>query len=131
MIRPLLPALILLTQLFHQMAFQGDIVDTLSALFKSANSKEISKNFAPSVELSINEEEDVFSKAQSEQILREFFTKNAPVNATVVHLINTNPNYRFGILSLLTRNGKFRVAITLKKAANTFLITELRVEPDK
>jgi hypothetical protein len=131
MIRPLLPALILLTQLFHQTAFQGDIVDTLSALFKSANSKEISKNFAPSVELSINEEEDVFSKAQSEQILREFFTKNAPVNATVVHLINTNPNYRFGILSLLTRNGKFRVAITLKKAANTFLITELRVEPDK
>jgi len=131
MIRPLLPALILLTQLFYQAAFQGDIVDTLSALFKSANSKEISKNFSSSVELSINEEEDVFSKAQSEQILREFFTKNPPVNATIVHLINTNPNYRFAILSLLTRNGKFRVAITLKKAANTFLITELRVEPDK
>lgn len=131
MIRPLLPALILLTQLCYQTAFQGDVVDTLSALFKSANSKEISKNFSSSVEMNINNEEDVYSKAQSEQILREFFTKNPPVNSSVVHLINTNPNYRFVILALGTKSGKFRVAITLKKSANVFLITELRVEPDK
>jgi len=113
------------------MAIEGDIVDTLSSLFKSANSKEISKNFSSSVELKINEEEDVYSKAQAEQILRDFFTKSAPVNSTVVHLINTNPNYRFGVLSLSTKNGKFRVAITLKKVSNTFYITELRIEPEK
>ncbi|MBB5649017.1 DUF4783 domain-containing protein [Pedobacter cryoconitis] len=131
MIRPILSTLIFLTQLFHPGLIQGDIVDAISTLFKSANSKEISKNFSPSVELTINEEEDVYTKAQAEQILRDFFTKNAPVNSTVVHLINTNPNYRFGILSLSTKSGKFRVAITLKKTANTFFITELRIEPDK
>ncbi|QNK61997.1 DUF4783 domain-containing protein [Pedobacter sp. PAMC26386] len=131
MIKPLLSVLIFLTQIFHSGLVQGDIVDSLSALFKSANSKEISKSFSPSVELTINEEEDVYTKAQAEQILRDFFTKNAPVNSAVVHLINTNPNYRFGILSLTTKTGKFRVAITLKKTANTFFITELRVEPDK
>ncbi|WP_111635937.1 DUF4783 domain-containing protein [Pedobacter cryoconitis] len=131
MIRPILSAVIFLTQLFHPGLIQGDIVDAISTLFKSANSKEISKNFSPSVELTINEEEDVYTKAQAEQILRDFFTKNTPVNSTVVHLINTNPNYRFGILSLSTKSGKFRVAITLKKTANTFFITELRIEPDK
>ena len=131
MIRSLLPAVILLTHLFNPVVFQNDIVDSLSALFKSANSKEIGKNFAASVELKINEEEDSYSKAQAEQILREFFTKTSPLNSTVVHLINTNPNYRFGVLSLHTKNGKFRVAITLKKTANTFFITELRIEPEK
>ena len=131
MFRSLFPVLILLTQMFNPMAIEGDIVDTLSSLFKSANSKEISKNFSSSVELKINEEEDVYSKAQAEQILRDFFTKSAPVNSTVVHLINTNPNYRFGVLSLSTKNGKFRVAITLKKVSNTFYITELRIEPEK
>ena len=131
MIRPLLPALILLIQFIYQSPFQGDIVDNLSVLFKSANSKEISKNFSSSIELTLNDQEDVYSKAQAEQILRDFFTKNPPANSTVVHLINTNPNYRFGILSLSTKNGKFRVAISLKKAANAFLITELRIEPDK
>jgi hypothetical protein len=131
MFRSLFPVLILLTQMFNPMAIEGDIVDTMSSLFKSANSKEISKNFSSSVELKINEEEDVYSKAQAEQILRDFFTKSAPVNSTVVHLINTNPNYRFGVLSLSTKNGKFRVAITLKKVSNTFYITELRIEPEK
>lgn len=131
MIRPLLPALILLIQFICQSPLQGDIVDNLSVLFKSANSKEISKNFSSSVELTLNDQEDVYSKAQAEQILRDFFTKNPPSNSTVVHLINTNPNYRFGILSLSTKTGKFRVAISLKKTANAFLITELRIEPDK
>lgn len=131
MIRPLLPVLLILTQICSAMAFQGDIVDTLSALFKSANSKEISKNFSSSVELGVNQEEDVYPKAQAEQILREFFTKNQPLTSAVVHLINTNPNYRFGILALNTKNGKFRVAVTLKKTSNTFFITELRIEPDK
>ena len=131
MIRTLIPALILLTQWVYPAAVQGDIVESLSALFKTANSREISKNFAPSVELKINEEEDVYSKAQAEQILREFFTKNPPVNAAVVHVINTNPNDRFGILSLPTKGGKYRVAVTLKKSSNVFFITELRVDPDK
>jgi hypothetical protein len=131
MMKPLLPVLILLTQICYPIGLQGDIVDTLSALFKSANSKEISKNFSSSVELTVNEEEDVYPKAQAEQIIREFFTKNMPTGSAVVHLINTNPNYRFGVLALSTKNGKFRVAITLKKTANTFFITELRIEPDK
>lgn len=131
MIRSLFPVLILLTQIFNPMAYQSDIVDNLSALFKAANSKEISKNFSSSVELKVNEEEDVYSKAQAEQILRDFFNKSTPVNSAVVHLINTNPNYRFGILSLTTKTGKFRVAITLKKVTNTFFITELRIEPEK
>ncbi|WP_442590435.1 DUF4783 domain-containing protein [Pedobacter sp. AW31-3R] len=131
MIRPLLPALILFTQLIYTLAFQGDIVEHLSTLFKSANSKEISKNFAPSVEITVNDTEDVYPKGQAEQILRDFFTKNSPTGSAVVHLINTNPNYRFGVLALATKSGKFRVAITLKKSANAFFITELRIEPDK
>lgn len=131
MIRTLLTALILLTQMVGQAALQADIMDNVSAWFKTGNSKEISKNFAPSVELTLNGEEDSYPKAQAEQIIREFFTKNPPSASSVVHLINTNPNYRFGILALSTRSGKFRVAVTLKKAANTFLITELRVEGDK
>lgn len=131
MIRPLLAAMIFLTHIFSSIAPDGDIVDTLSALFKAANSKEISKNFFTSVELTVNGEEDVYSKAQAEQILREFFTKNLPVGSSVIHLINTNPNYRFGVLSLLTKSGKFRVAITLKKTGSTFFINELRIDPDK
>ncbi len=131
MIKSLLPLFIYFTYLMPLMPFQGDIVADLPGLFKAGNSKEIAKSFAASVELSILNEEDVYSKAQAEQILRDFFTKHEPGNATVVHVIDTNPNYRFSILSLVTKNGKFRVSVTLKKNNNTFFITELRIEPDK
>lgn len=111
---------------------QADIVDELAMHFKNGNAKDIAKNFSSSVELIIQDREDVYSKAQAEQILKDFFVKNPPSKAAVVHRLNNNPNYRLGILSLTTKAGKFRVTITLRKSGdNNFLITELRIEAEK
>lgn len=105
----------------------GDV----SGHFRNGNSKEIAKYFNASVELNIASETDTYSKAQAEQILRDFFNKNMPVNSSVIHLINTNPNYQIGILSVLTKTVKYRVTVTFKKTSGDFLITELRIEGDK
>src|SRR4051794_5582220 len=113
MIKPLLFIFVFFTQILSSYTLQGDIIDSLSVQFKAGNSKEIATSFASSVELIIIDDEDVYSKAQAEQILRNFFTKYPPTKSTVIHLINTNPNFRFGILSLHTKNGKFRVSITM------------------
>lgn len=129
--KPLLFLTILFTSFSSRIAIQSDIIDVLSGHFKAGNSKEIAVHFSSSVELIIIDEEDIYSKAQAEQILRNFFTKYSPVKSSVVHLINANPNFRFGIISLQTKNGKFRVSITMKKSNNAFFITELRIEPDK
>lgn len=131
MIKPLLFLFLFFIEIPYSYTLQGDIIDNLSTQFKSGNAKDIAANFSSSVELIIIDDEDVYSKAQAEQILRNFFTKYPPVKSTVVHLINTNPNFRFGILSLQTKNGKFRVSITMKKSGTAFFITELRIEPDK
>lgn len=133
MMKPLLALLLLLLHFSPNNAPQADIIDDLSLQFKAGNAKEIAKNFASSVELIIIDQEDVYSKAQSEQIIKDFFIKNPPNKSTIVHRLSSNPNYRHCILSLQTKNGKFRVTITLnlKKPANAFLITELRIETDK
>jgi hypothetical protein len=131
MIKPLLFLFVFFTQILSSYTLQGDIIDNLSVSFKAGNAKEIAASFSSSVELIIIDDEDVYSKAQAEQILRNFFTKYPPAKSSVIHLINTNPKFRFGILSLHTKNGKFRVSITMKKSANAFFITELRIEPDK
>ena len=112
-------------------AYQGDIIDDLNAQVKTANSKDIASNFSPTVDLIIIDEEDVYSKAQAEQILKSFFSKYIPVKSTVIHRLNTNPNFRYGALSLVTKNGSFRVSITLKKNGNVFFITELKIETEK
>ena len=126
--------LLFVVLLFHFPAFasaQADIIDDLSSQFKASNSKDIAANFSPTVDLIIIDEEDVYSKAQAEQILRSFFTKYVPVKSTIIHRLNTNPNFRYGALSLVTKNGSFRVSITLKKNGNAFFITELKIETEK
>jgi citrate lyase beta subunit len=129
--KPLLSFIVLFVNISSSIAFQGDVIDGLSAHFKTGNSKEIAASFSPSVDLIIIDEEDVYSKAQAEQILRSFFSKYPPVKSAVIHRLNTNPNYRYGALSLATKNGTFRVSITMKKSGSAFFITELRIETEK
>lgn len=130
--KPLLFVLFLFFYFPTKSSVQADIVEDLVVHFKNGNTKEIAKHFASSVELLIIDEEDVYSKAQAEQILKDFFVKNPPSKSVIVHAINSNPRYRYGIISLQTKSAKFRVNITLMlhKTSNTFLITELRIEKD-
>lgn len=131
--KPFLVLLLLITNLASNKSPQADIIDDLLVQFRTGNSKDIAKNFAGAVEMIIIDQEDVYNKAQSEQILKDFFVKNPPIKASIIHRLSNNPNYRLGIFSLVTKNGKFRVTLTLnlKKPSNNFLITELRIEPDK
>jgi hypothetical protein len=125
--KPLLSLIVLFVNMSSFISFQGDIIDGLSAHFKTGNSKEIAASFSPSVDLIIIDEEDVYSKAQAEQILRSFFSKYPPIKSAVIHRLNTNPNYRYGA----TKNGTFRVSVTMKKSGTAFFITELRIETEK
>ncbi|WP_231464988.1 DUF4783 domain-containing protein [Pedobacter sp. Leaf132] len=131
MIRSLFLFLVALSPIYSSIGLQADIIDDLSSYFRSGNSKEISKNFAPTIELIIIDEEDVYSKAQGEQILKDFFSKHQPTKTSIFHRINNSQNYRFGVISLITSKETFRVSITMKKFNNAFLITELRIEPAK
>lgn len=133
MMKPLLVSLLFILNFTPNKVAQADIIDDLALYFKTGNSKEIAKKFDSSVELIIIDQEDVYSKAQSEQILKDFFVKNSPSKISIIHRLNESQNYRLGIFSLTTKNGRFRVTVTLnlKKSINAFLITELRIEQDK
>ena len=123
--------LLLLVGAFPAKATVSDIVTELTGYLKTANTREISNHFASTVELIILSEEDVYSKAQAEIILKDFLYKHKPVSATVVHRLDSNPSYRFAVIELKTENGNFRTTISLKDTAGEFLITEMRIEFDK
>jgi len=131
MIRSLFLLVVSFSSILPYKAFQADIIDDLSSYFRTGNAKEIAKNFSSSIELIIIDEEDVYSKAQGEQILRDFFVKHQPVKTSIFHKINANPNYRFGVILVSTAKETFRVSVTMKKNNTTFQITELRIENAK
>lgn len=112
-------------------AGKADIVTDITAHLKNANSREISRHFASTVELIILNEEDVYSKVQAEIILKDFLYKNKPKGARLLHRLDSNPNYMFAVIELDTENGKFRTTVSMKDMGGEFLITEMRIEFDK
>ncbi len=128
--KPLLLFLLILINNPVKGNINSDVIDEIALHFKNANSKEVAKHFAQTVELIIIDQEDVYSKAQSEQILKDFFLKNAPQKIQVTQKLNNDPLYRFGSFYLYAKNSKFRVLITFSKQrnSNVFLISELRIE---
>lgn len=113
-------------------AAQNDPMDALYAHFKAGNSKEIAKSFAESVELTVFETDEVYSKAQAEQILRDFFVKHSPVSFTKVHSVgSSNVKYRYGVIILTTKKGKYRVSISMNRVEDTYLISELKIDSEK
>jgi len=123
------PILVLLFML-PAVCFAGPI-DKIAELIKQGNVHELAKLFAPSVDIGILEDANVYSKTQAEIVLQKFFTNNRPTAVKILHRINSNSNYNFGVLILTTDKGKYRVSFTLKGAEGAMTIIELRIETEK
>jgi hypothetical protein len=108
-----------------------DVIDNLSGFFKTAEAQKISEYFSSAVELNILAEENSYSKAQAEIILRDFFFRNKPLSVKILHRLSSNPDYKLAVLSLQTAKDNFRVSISLTSNGERFLINEIRIEFDK
>ena len=102
---------------FHEkyaMNLPNEIVQAL----KGGDAKTISKYFNSSVELNFSEIQGVYGKAQAEQILKDFFSKNASANGKFEYKhLHTNPrdNAQYYIGELITEKGIiYRLHIFMK-----------------
>lgn len=121
---------ILITSLtFAQTETRNDVVDEISTLVKDGKVKEISNFFDVTVELTIQERENTYSKAQAEIILKNFFTKNPPKSFRVMHRGASEKGGRYLIGLLTSEQGtQFRTSIVLIEKNDSFVIQQLRFE---
>jgi hypothetical protein len=103
------------------------VVENISTSIKNGSSSELAKFFNPTVELEILEDQNIYSKAQSELLLKDFFNRNKPTAFRIIHQGNKgNTSYAIGILQ--TSTGNFRVSIFMKSDNDKILIHQFRVE---
>ncbi len=108
-----------------------DFFDAIAGYLKTSDSRNIAGYFAPIIEMNILMEEDEYSKAQAELILRDFLSKNKPVSVKVIHRLSSNPNFRFAVLSFHSDKNKFRLSISMAKDGELFYIKVISLEYDK
>jgi len=84
---------------------------------KTGDAKTISKYFNSSVELNFSESQGVYGKSQAEQILKDFFNKNASANGKFEYkTLHTTPrdNAQYYIGELITGKGTYHLHIFMK-----------------
>jgi hypothetical protein len=110
---------------------EGDPIDKTAELIRSANIEELSKSFAPAIQVTIMDDENICSGAQAKILLGNFFKQNPPRSVKILHRIQSNPNYRFAVIILTTSNEVFRTSFSLKKTGDKFEMTEIRIETER
>jgi Ni,Fe-hydrogenase III component G len=104
-----------------------DIPETIFAAMKVGNAEELSKHFNSSIELVILDQEDVYSKQQAEQIVRNFFLKHKVKSFRLLHQ-GGKEDAQYAIGTLETEKGDFRVYFLVKQKNDRAFIHQLRIE---
>ncbi|MBI4929234.1 MAG: DUF4783 domain-containing protein [Bacteroidetes bacterium] len=106
-----------------------DISDDVAAAVKTGNAASVAKFFSANVDLKILDKEDIYSKAQAELILKDFFSKNPIKSFAVMHKGTSKSGDQFAIGTYETTAGKkFRSYFLFKKEGAGLTIQQFRFE---
>ena len=111
--------------------FALDIYDDIANAIRSGDARQIATFFGNTIDLTIIDQENVYSKAQAELILKDFFTKNPPKSFNILHKGASPEGTQYAIGNLVTSNGKtFRTSFYVKNTNNKYVLQELRIETE-
>lgn len=106
-----------------------DITDDVATALKTGNASSVAKFFSANVDLKTVDKEEVYSKAQAELILKDFFSKNPIKTFSVIHKGTSKSGNQFAIGTYETTSGKkFRSYFLFKKEGIGLTIQQLRFE---
>lgn len=107
------------------------INESIAKALKTGNAAAIANFFNTTVDLTLPNNEGVFSKAQAELILKTFFANNKPTDFKAVHDGESKNNTLYSIGNLSTSNGVFRTYILYQEKGTNVVILELRIESEE
>jgi hypothetical protein len=102
--------------------------DAISEAIKSGDPQKIALYFMPSVDLTVESAEGVYSKDQAEMIIRRFFDDHEPKDFALKHQGKSKLDDYYYIGTLATEKREFRLTFFLKKSEDSFRIKQMRIE---
>jgi cytochrome c len=102
-------------------------IEEVIVAMKSGNASAVAKYFDHSVEISMPDKSNSYSKSQAELVLKDFFASNQVKNFEVIHK-GENAGSQYCIGTLQTKNGAYRTTIFMKQKGDSQVLQELRFE---
>jgi hypothetical protein len=102
-------------------------IDEVVNAFKKGDAAQIARYFDNTVEITMPDKSNNYSKNQAEIVLKDFFTTNSVKTFEVTHK-GENAGSQYCIGTLVTKNGSFRTTVYMKQKSDKQLLQEIRFE---
>lgn len=100
--------------------------ERIAIAIQNGNTADLALMFNSSIELVTPASSGVNTKEQAKIVLDNFFKNHPPVKATVTHETNGTTNSMI-VISLVTKNGTYRVSVSGTYKGGSFLISEFKI----
>ena len=121
---------VLFILMFSVVLVQAQTVEKegISKAILAGDAAALGKYFTSSVDITLKNVEDVYSRDQAEVILKRFFSENKPASFVIKHEGKSKREDFYYIGELTTDKGNYRLSFFLKKEEAGFRIKQLRIE---
>ncbi len=102
-------------------------IEEVVASLKSGNASQIARYFDNTVEITLPEKTNSYSKSQAEVILRDFFNNNAIKDFQVLHRGDQGGS-QYCIGKLITKNHAYRTTFFMKQKGDKQVLQDIRFE---
>ena len=112
--------------LLSSFTLYGNIDDIIIAL-KEGNASQIAKYFDNTVEITLPDKSNSYSKSQGEIILKDFFNSSPVKSFDILHK-GENSGSQYCIGTLATKSGSYRTTVFMKQKGDKQIVQEIRFE---
>ena len=102
-------------------------VDEVVSAIKNGNATQLSKFFDNTIEITVSDKSNTYSKSQAELVIKDFFENNGVKDFEILHK-GDNEAAVFIVGKLQTKNGEYKTTLYLKQKGDKQLVQELRFE---
>lgn len=121
--------LLLILMLSPAIQLEQPNLEGITQAIRSGNADALGAFFGSTVEISIMDKEDRYSKTDGIRVMREFFSKNKPSTFNPVHQgVSRGGDLHYSIGEMRTAQGNFRVYMLLKDGPGNPVIQQLRID---
>lgn len=115
----------------EQVKAQGDVMGNVKSAVKAGSSKDLARNFNTVVELTLDGKDATnYSNTQAEFVMKNFFSKNAPMNFDYSHQGASEKGQRYAIGTYTAKSGSYTVLVRLKETNGRYLIQSMNFIKD-
>jgi Domain of unknown function (DUF4783) len=118
-------SIVLIVAGFQGLFAQADVINQVKETIKAGSAKELSRFLNQTVDVTLDDGPQSYSKAQAEFVFRDFFKQHPPAEFSIIHQGTSKGGQTFGIGQYKSGTETYRVYMKVKSVDNQQLVHEI------